>query len=96
MTEEESEEGWVSVIWDHGEDYNYRWGADDAYDLEIIHDDQPESKDEVGRHLSGSHMCLILFWSIWYCWMTYVENSFHTYVHTKSMGSTKFCMCVDV
>ncbi|MCC6625585.1 MAG: hypothetical protein IT385_30385 [Deltaproteobacteria bacterium] len=27
---------WVSVWWDHGDDNNYRWGQDDAFDVEIV------------------------------------------------------------
>jgi len=29
-------EGWVHVRWDHGGENNYRWGADDAFDLERL------------------------------------------------------------
>ena len=29
-------EGWVSVKWGNGKGYNYRWGADGFFDLEII------------------------------------------------------------
>ncbi len=49
MIQEGSTEGWVEVTWDNGDEYQYRWGADDAFDLEVIPDEQPVAKDEVGH-----------------------------------------------
>lgn len=32
----DDEDGWVRIRWDHGGENNYRWGADDSYDLERL------------------------------------------------------------
>ncbi len=38
------------MAWDNGSSqYRYRWGEDDAFDLEVIPDEQPLAKDEVGH-----------------------------------------------
>ena len=30
------EEGWIGVRWENGDENNYRWGAEDAYDLMVV------------------------------------------------------------
>ncbi len=36
VTGQSSLDGWVAVKWDKGGEYRYRFGADEAYDLEAI------------------------------------------------------------
>lgn len=30
------EEGWVRVLWDNGQEFFYRWGADGCFDLTLL------------------------------------------------------------
>ena len=49
-TESASSKGWVRVTWDTGDTNNYRFGADDAYDLDLT------------RNMPGSETPAVKVW----------------------------------